>query len=77
MLSDLVRVGTLMACNSIMWGVVGDRVIALGLLNTEVGILMKYYIDFKTDESVFLIGDEINFAAGFIAICYRHITSDV
>ena len=71
MFCDLVRVGTLRACNAIMQGLIVDQIVVFGLLTSyemEVGVLVKYYIDFITDESVFLIGDEVNFVTGFMAM---------
>ena len=56
MFCDLVRVGTLRACDAIMRGLIVDKIVVIGLLTnyeTEVGVLVKYYIDFITDESVF------------------------
>ena len=69
--SDLVRVGTFIACNAIIRGTVIDKVVVLGLLanhETETAILMKYHVDFTTDESILFIGDEINFVSGFLAV---------
>ena len=69
--SDLVRVGTLRACDSIMRGDVVDKIVVLGLLashDTGNGVLVKYYVDLTNDESMFLVGSDITLATGFMAI---------
>ena len=33
-----------------------------------LGLVIKYYVNFNTDKSVFFIGDEFNAVKGFIGI---------
>jgi len=69
--ADLVRVGTLLANNTLMRGRLVEKLIVYGLLinyNTKLAIIMKYYVNFNRDESVFLIGEEVSAAKAFTSV---------
>ena len=69
--ADLVRVGTLLANNTLMRGRLVEKLIVYGLLinyNTKLAIIMKYYVNFNRDESVFLIGEEVNATKAFTSV---------
>ena len=65
--ADLVRVGTLLANDALMRGRLVEKLVVYGLLinyKTKLAIIMKYYVNFNRDESVFLIGEDVNATKG-------------
>ena len=69
--ADLVRVGTLLANDTLMRGRLVEKLIVYGLLinyKTKLAIIMKYYVNFDRDESVFLIGEEVSATKAFISV---------
>ena len=61
--ADMIRIGSLLAVNALARGKIIDKIMVYGLLldyKNILGLVIKYYVNFNTDESVFFIGDEIN-----------------
>ena len=69
--ADMVRVGSLLAYDALTRGKLIDKVVVYGLLTnytTKLATVFKYYINFTNDESVFLIGQEMNAVKAFVGI---------
>ena len=69
--ADLVRVGTLLANDALMRGRLVEKLVVYGLLinyKTKLAIIMKYYVNFNRNESIFLIGEEVNATKAFTSV---------
>ena len=69
--ADMMGIGSLLATNALMRGKIIDKMMVYGLLldyKNMTGTVVKYYVNFNSDESIFFIGEEINAVKGFIGI---------
>ena len=79
MFSEMIRVGTLRAGNTIIQGLIVDKIAIMGLstnYDTKFGILVNNEVNFFTDKPQFLIEDKLNFITGFVATMQWLDTTD-
>ena len=71
MFANLVRVGTHLAYNCLTMGKIIDKIVVYGLLTdytTGLAHVMKYDVNFSTDESHFFVGGEMDAVKGLVRI---------
>ena len=71
MFANLVRVGTQLAYDCLIMGKIIDKILVYGLLtnyNTGLAHVMKYDVNFSTDESHFFVGGEMDAIKGLVGI---------
>ena len=69
--ADMSRVGSMLAVSALKRGKIIDKIVVYGLLldyKNTMGLVIKYCVNFNTDESVFFVGEEVNAVKGFVAI---------
>ena len=69
--ADMVRVGANLTFDALLTGRLIEKICVYGLLvnyATRCAVIMKYYVNFATDETVFLVGREVDAVRGLIAI---------
>ena len=69
--ADMVRVGTHLIHGALMRGKIIDKLVVYGLLTeytSGLAYVMKYYVNFYTDECIFFVGEEIKAVRGLVGI---------